>query len=89
MILPHVRQAEDRYEAMRREVVQGSWGSTPGLTLLLRGGVVSWMLALSTTTPRPRTDEVQRSAVLPLGSTPEIVCLLAGMVLGRRGEVRA
>jgi hypothetical protein len=89
MILPHARQVEDRYEAMRREVVQGSWGSTPGLTLLLRGGVVAWMLALSASTPSPHTGAVERSAVLPLGSTPEIVCLLAGMVLGRRGEVRA
>jgi hypothetical protein len=89
MILPHVRQAEDRYEAMRREVVQGTWGSTPGLTLLLRGGVISWMLALSANTPSPRTDDAKRGAVLPLGSTPEIVRLLAGMVLVRRGEVRA
>lgn len=89
MIMPDARQAGARYEALRREAVQGTWGTEPGLAVLLRSGMVSWMLALSTYAPSPRANDAAHGAVFPLDSTREIVRLLAGMVLGQRSEVRA
>jgi hypothetical protein len=88
MILPDARQAEYGYEAVRREVVQGDWGRARGLALLRRGGMVSWMQALSSCAPFP-SAKAEQCAPLAAGTAPEIVRLVAGMVLGQQRTARA
>lgn len=88
MILPDARQAEHGYEAVRREVVQGGWGRARGLALLRRGGMISWMQALSSCAPSPPAN-TEQGTPLAADTTPEIVRFLTAMVLGQQREVRA
>jgi hypothetical protein len=77
------------YEDLRAQALAGSRG--PGFTLFLHHGMCEWMEVCSSCTavvvatqPVAPTDNPQ---VLPPGMRPEIVAILAGMLLEKQWEV--
>ena len=77
------------YEDLRAQVLAGGRG--PGLALFLSHGMCEWMEVCSSCTavvaatqPVAATDHPQ---LLPPGMRPEIVAILAGMLLEKQWEV--
>jgi len=90
--MPRPRESEQRYEELRREILEGSRGRGPGLAIFLRRGMASWLQELTRWTeamPLRRGDVEQPGALLPSDTGSEIVRVLAGMILGRECVQRA
>jgi len=77
------------YEELRRQVLIRQSG--PGVAVLMRRGLWAWMNACSTDTPPPikGCTQSEAEAVIPQGLHPEIVLILAGMLLHCYTEARA
>lgn len=84
--IPGRRESEQRYEELRREILEGTRGPAPGLAIFLRGGMVSWLRELGAwvaAASSPSGRDLPSPAGLPPGTRGEIVRGLAGMILGR------
>ena len=85
--MPSDREAESRYEELRRSVVEAGSGPSPGLAVLLRRGLVSWMTSISHV-PTPPKNRGEPS-LFPVDTKPQIVRILAGMIIGPLSRERA
>jgi hypothetical protein len=77
------------YEELRGQVLSGQRG--PGLVLFMRRGMREWLNACSLcTAPRSTNVPIQAEGVptLPQDLRPEVVLILAGMVLQSCQEAR-
>ncbi|HHK41344.1 MAG TPA: hypothetical protein ENJ50_02900 [Planctomycetaceae bacterium] len=75
---------EFRYEQLRGEVLEGSYGLPRGLAIFLRGGMVSWLRAFAScteTVPSVAEGNARSGVPLPSESKSAMVSILAGMAL--------
>ena len=91
MIPPNSEALRTAYEDLRAQILIGRYGS--GLTLFLRHGMREWLEVCGATTvvattldPGERTTSSPSSPTAPLDLRSEIVSILAGLFLQKRGE---
>ncbi len=85
--MPSDREAESRYEELRRTVVETDSGSAPGLAVLLRRGLVSWMTSISHVPTPPKNRG--KPLLFAMDTKPQVVRILAGMIIGPLSKERA
>jgi hypothetical protein len=80
----------DRYEAVRRQALDGDTGAGWGLALVERQGLVAWMRAWPPdTSPSPLpvlAQESDRSCSLPSDLCGQIASVMADMILSHRQQ---
>ena len=85
--------ATEAYEALRLRVIQSDGGIEPaeGRGILLRCGLARWAQVQSSaprwTSPSSHPQRKSREPEIPAAVEPELVKLVAGLILSRRLEV--
>lgn len=83
---PKDREIEQRYEELRREILEDGRGRGPGLAIFLRQGMACWLRELVKWTGDALSRHRQvgpPTAPIPSSTKDEFVHVLTGMILGR------